>query len=350
MQHLIFVGVLAVMLGMMVRWGFVHLPHEQWQILASVPRRKLSAATWNGVNLTFYGLISAAAYTFATAILILLLKSAHISLNAILILIAGILGICVPASRWIARWVEKKSSTFTVGGASFTGIVLTPVLVVIINSLLDGHPGFHIPVIVVMAGLATVYCFGEGLGRLACISFGCCYGKRLSDCPFWIQRIMKDLCFIFYGKTKKIAYSHGLDGQKVIPVQAMTCIIFCITGLAGLYLFLEGWYRTAFLMAVIITQTWRFVSELLRADYRGEGNISVYQMLSGTAIALSAIFCWCFPKETLSPNDLWAGLTALWDPTVIIFLQMLFISVFLYMGRSQVTAAVTMHYVVRSRV
>lgn len=350
MQHFLFVGVLAVMLGILLRWGFIHLPQEKWQILASVPCRKLSAATWNSINLTFYGLISAAAYTFGTAVLILLLKSAHLSLNEILILIAGILGICIPASKWIARWVEKKTSTFTVSGASFAGILLTPLVVLIINSFFVGRPGYSLPVIVIMAGLATAYSFGEGLGRLACISFGCCYGKRLSECPLWIQRIMKDVCFVFYGKTKKIAYSHGLDGQKVIPVQAFTCLLFCAAGLIGMVLFLEGWYRTAFLVTVIITQSWRFLSELLRADYRGEGNISVYQILSGAAIGLSMLFCWIFPAETLLPNDLWAGMTALWDPIVIILLQTIFILIFVYMGRSQVTAAITLHYVVKSQI
>ena len=86
---------------------------------------------------------------------------------------------------------------------------------------------------------------------------------------------MKNTCFVFSGKTKKIAYAHGLDGQKVIPVQALTSLIFCASGLAGVYLFLEGHYQTAFLQAVVVTQFWRFVSELLRADYRGEGKISV---------------------------------------------------------------------------
>jgi hypothetical protein len=350
MQHLAFVSVLALLFTILLRWGFLHLPEEKWQILASVPRQKHSAATWNGINFTFYGLFTALAYTFATAILVILLESVNISLSGLSILVVCILGICVPASRLIARIVEKKSSTFTVSGASFTGIALTPPVVVAINHFIGNRMGFHLPVIVVMAGLATAYAFGEGIGRLACISFGCCYGKCLSECPPWLQRFMKNLCFVFSGKTKKIAYAHGLDGQKVIPVQALTSLIFCATGLVSVYLFLEGYYRTAFLQTVVITQIWRFVSELLRADYRGEGKISVYQILSGISVGLAAIFCWIFPVDVLPAGDLGNGIAAMWNPFVIILLQIIFVSIFIYTGRSQVTASITMFYVVRNRI
>jgi hypothetical protein len=350
MQHLVFVGILALLFTILMRWGFIHLPDEKWQILASVPRNKHSAATWNGTNFTFYGLFTAFAYTFATAVLIILLASVSIPLSGMSILVVCILGCCVPSSRLIARIVEKKSSTFTVSGASFTGIALTPPLVVAINFFLGYRMGFHLPVIVVMAALAAAYAFGEGIGRLACISFGCCYGKCLSECPPWMQEFMKNLCFVFYGKTKKIAYAHGLDGQKVIPVQAITSLIFCASGLVSVYLFLEGYYRAAFLQAVVVTQIWRFVSELLRADYRGEGKISVYQILSGISIGLAVIYCGAFPADALVTGDIWAGLAAMWDPFVIILLQIIFVSTFIYTGKSQVTASITMFYVVRDRI
>lgn len=350
MQHLVFVIVLALLFTILMLWGFKNLPEEKWQILASVPRRKNSATTWDGINFTFYGLFTAVAYTFSTTILIILLESVNISLSGLLILIVCILGICVPASRLIARIVEKKSSTFTVSGAFFTGIALTPLVVVAINHFIGDRMGFHLPVIVVMAGLATAYTFGEGIGRLACISFGCCYGKCLSECPSWMQQFMKNLCFVFSGKTKKIAYAHGLDGQKVIPVQALTSLIFCTSGLISVYLFLEGYYRTAFLQAIVVTQIWRFMSELLRADYRGEGKTSVYQILSGISVGLAVIFCWVFPVDALLTGNTWDGLAALWDPFVIILLQIIFVSIFIYTGKSQVTASITMFYVVRNRI
>lgn len=108
MQHLAFVGFLALLFTILMRWGFIHLPEEKWQIIASVPRHKHSAATWNGINFTFYGLFTAGAYTFATAILVILLESVNIPLSGLSFLIVCILGICVPASRLIARIVEKK--------------------------------------------------------------------------------------------------------------------------------------------------------------------------------------------------------------------------------------------------
>ncbi len=350
MQHFAFVSVLALLFTILMRWGFIHLPEEKWQILASVPRHKHSAVTWNGINFTFYGLFTAFAYTFATAILVILLESVNIPLSGLSILVISILGLCIPSSKLIARIVEKKSSTFTVSGASFTGIALTPLVVVAINLFIGNRMGFHLPVIVVMAGLATAYAFGEGIGRLACISFGCCYGKCLSECPPRVQRFMKNLCFVFSGKTKKIAYAHGLDGQKVIPVQAITSLIFCASGLVSVYLFLEGYYRSAFLQAVVVTQTWRFVSELLRADYRGEGKISVYQILSGISVGLAMIFCRVFPVDIPLTADIWAGIAAMWDPFVIILLQIIFVSTFIYTGKSQVTASITLFYVVRNRI
>jgi len=59
MQHQIFVVVLALLLALIMRWGFKHLPDEKWQILASVPLRKNETDSWTGVNLTYYGLLSA---------------------------------------------------------------------------------------------------------------------------------------------------------------------------------------------------------------------------------------------------------------------------------------------------
>ena len=38
------------------------------------------------------------------------------------------------------------------------------------------------------------------------------------------------------------------------------------------------------------------------------------------------------------------------NPFVIILLQIIFVSIFIYTGRSQVTAAITLFYVVRNRI
>ena len=350
MQHQIFVVVLALLLALIMRWGFKHLPDEKWQILASVPLRKNETDSWTGVNLTYYGLLSACAYTFATAIFILLLESVKISFTGLFILIICILGICVPSSRIIARIVEKKPSTFTVSGASFTGIALTPFIVMAVNYFPGKILNVMLPVDAVLSALATAYAFGEGIGRMACISFGCCYGKQLSEFPSWMQRFMSNNCFVFSGKTKKIAYAQGLDGQKVLPVQAATSLIFCAVGLIGIYLFLQGHYSIAFVSTVCVTQAWRFISEQFRADYRGEGTISVYQILSAISIGLALIYAWVFPSAPLPAADVRTGLAAMWDPFVIILLQFVFAFIFIYTGKSQVTASTLKFYVVQERI
>ena len=60
-----------------------------------------------------------------------------------------------------------------------------------------------IQVLPVCAAMAVAYGFGEGLGRLACISFGCCYGKPLSQVHPLIQKILNGRGFVFSGETKK---------------------------------------------------------------------------------------------------------------------------------------------------
>ncbi|RPH50484.1 MAG: prolipoprotein diacylglyceryl transferase [Desulfobacteraceae bacterium] len=350
MQHISFVIVLGLLFAIIMRWGFKNLPEEKWQILASVPHYKKDNTTWAGTNFTFYGFFNALAYTFATAILIILLESIYIPLAGVTILIACILGICIPASKIIARIVEKKSETFTVSGASFAGILMTPLIITGLNHITERGMGFSQPLSAVMAALAISYAFGEGIGRLACISFGCCYGKPLSECPQWMQRFMNNACFVFSGQTKKISYSHGLEGRKVFPVQAVTSIIFCASGLVGVYLFLEGLHRTAFLQTIIVTQLWRLLSEMLRADYRGDGKISVYQVLSVLSVGLAIIFCCVFPSISLPEADIRAGLNSLWNAFVIVFLQAIFAYVFIHTGRSRVTASTMMFHVVRDRI
>ena len=60
-------------------------------------------------------------------------------------------------------------NTFTVGGASFVGIILAPLIVWMFNVTLDKS----IPIVPFLAAVSIAYALGEGVGRLACISFGC---------------------------------------------------------------------------------------------------------------------------------------------------------------------------------
>lgn len=350
MLNALFVLALAACFALLLGWSFKTLPGEKWQILASVPVAKNDTGDWRGVNLTYYGFFTANAYAVAVALMFVLLGSLGVPLLATFMVVGALLLLCVPASRLIARAVEKKLYTFTVGGAIFVGIVLAPWVIDLTNRLQWGGAKVHIGVIPALAALSISYAFGEGAGRLACISFGCCYGRPLSQSPPLIRRIFKDFSFTFHGKTKKIAYASGLEGEKVIPVQAITAVLFVTTGLVGILLFLHSRFIAAFILQVLITQCWRTFSELLRADFRGGGNITAYQVMGVLAVVYSLCLPLLFPSVASDPPQLMVGLQSLWNPLPIIFLWALWLSIFLYTGRSMVTGSTLSFHVIKDRI
>jgi hypothetical protein len=335
----LFIISLAAFLSVLLAWGFHHLPAERWQFIASVPVKKTGTGAWAGFNLTYYGFFSATAYALATAVLCILLGSISISPDMMLIMAVCILAPCVPASRWIAKMVEKKRFTFSVQGASFAGLIIAPWVTVALNRLMGASHETRPDVIIVLSAIVTAFALGEGIGRLSCISFGCCYGKPLDQTSPIFQKLFGHLYFVFHGKTKKIAYADGLDGSRIVPIQAITSIVLCATGLAGIYLFLKGFFILAFVGGVTITQIWRFLSEFIRADYRGGGRISAYQVMGFAAIAYAFVIAWLFPVAALPGHDIMIGLKSMWNPSIILFLQALWFATFFYTGRSRVTAA-----------
>ena len=44
--------------------------------------------------------------------------------------------------------------------------------------------------------------------------------------------------FVFSGSMKKISYASGLEGKQVIPIQALTCLLYVGVGLIATLLFL----------------------------------------------------------------------------------------------------------------
>lgn len=186
---------------------------------------------------------------------------------------------------------------------------------------------------------------------MACISFGCCYGKPLFQCGPWVRRIIGSHHFVFSGKTKKIAYEGGLDGTEVIPIQAITAILHLTVSLAGIFLYLKGFYSAALILVIVLTQIWRAVSEFLRADYRGGGKISAYQIMSMAAIVYVLVLVGASAPEPFTmAADLGKGIATLWDPAVILFLQALGWAGLLFSGRSMVTACTMSFHVVEERV
>ena len=345
-----FILIIFLAIAFTFRWAFRTLPDERWQIIGCLPYLKLIDGNWQGWNLTWYGFFNAVAVVFAVCMFLILSGSLSTPLIAGLSLLTLLLAICLPSAKIMAFLIEKKTNTFTVGGASFIGIIAAPWIISLTNITAGKWLGFNLTPINVLAAMSIAYTLGEGIGRLACISFGCCYGKPLAKCSPLINEIFQRHNFIFIGKTKKIAYAHELDGQRVIPVQSLTAVIYSLTGLAGCYLFLKGFMTSAFILTLTVTQIWRAFSEFLRADYRGVGKISDYQMIALTACFYGLLIAYISYQPRLHAPNLLLGLAALWNPVVLIFIVALWIVTFFYMGKSRVTASLINIYVQEKKI
>jgi hypothetical protein len=350
MNPALFILLFGLSLTFYLGWGIKVLPREGWQFFAALPLRKDNGDAWEGLNLTWYGLLTANAYAVAVALLFFLLGAIGTPFAGTALLATLLLVLCVPASRMVARLVEKKAHTFTVGGAVFVGILFAPGGVFLVNAILGPRLGFQLEIPAAMAALIIAYAFGEGLGRLACISFGCCYGRRLSAAPPWLQRCFAGRCFVFMGKTRKIAYAGGLEGEKVLPVQALTAILYCICGLFGMFLYLHAHFAPAFLLTLLVTHGWRVLSEILRDDYRGSGRFSAYQIMGLVAILYGAGILLLAPATPTPIPTIAAGLATLWRPAALLFLQAIWLVIFFYTGRSTVTGSRLTFHVHQDRI
>ncbi len=339
-----------VLLSIYLWWGFRVLPGEKWQIIASIPARRIEQGGWQGINFSWYGLLTANAYLVAVTVLLVLLGSVGVPPLGAAILAAAMLCCCVPASRLVARIVEKKNNTFTVGGAVFVGILITPFVIALVNRTAGTVLDFHIPVMSAYAAIAISYAFGEGLGRLACISFGCCYGKSLAGSSKVLQRLFRGRGFVFIGSTKKIAYAGGMEATEVIPIQAVTAVLYSVCGLIASGMYFSSHHTSAFLLATITTQGWRSFSETLRADYRGEGTISAYQVMGIFGVVYAIAAAYLIVPESAGLTDLSIGLKGLWSPSLILFLQGIWLTIFLYTGKSSVTGATLSFHVNHDRI
>lgn len=349
MANWLFVATLATVLAPVYIWGFKALPRERWQIICAIPIRKMADGSWQGLNLTYYGLFNAMALSVAVTLVLILTTAAGIDLRVFAAIIVAILGVCLPASRLVARWVEKKPHTFSVGAASFLGIVTGPWLVLLIGRASSQLVGDPVNPMAVMSALMVGYALGEGIGRLACISFGCCYGRPIDQMPPVVQRYFSWATVTYTGSTKKIAYAHHLDGQKVFATPAITTVLYTTGALAGTMLILNGRYAWAFFLCLLVTQGWRFLSEFLRADFRGDRRISVYQIMSLSTIPYALMLLILFPSSG-AVADIRAGLQACWNPAVMLFIQALWIIMFLRTGKSEVTGSALSFHVHRDRI
>jgi prolipoprotein diacylglyceryltransferase len=350
MEIEIFVISFGFFLALLFRWSFNTLPKEKWQIIGAIPVNKTLQGDWNGINFTYYGFFNACACTLAAAIFLLLLGTLDIPLKITVVFFTILMAICMPAARIIAYLVEKKRYTFSIGGASFVGMIVAPWLIVILTTLFKSWAEAGIQVITVLAAISIAYAFGEGIGRLACISFGCCYGRPLATIHPLLQKIFKDFNFVFNGDTRKCVYADGLAGIQVIPIQALTAVLYCSAGLISLYIFLKSHFMAAFLICILVTQIWRLGSEFLRADYRGTSRISKYQLMACFTIVYSVALALLFRTNPDTLPSIASGLLGLWQPVVIILLQLLWIVVFVYTGKSDVTGAQISFHVNQERI
>jgi len=339
----LFILLFGVAITVTFCWAFRTLQKEHWQMICSIPTRQLPNGTWQGWNLTWYGFFNATSVILATSLFIILMGSVAVPSGISLCILLILLGACLPAARIMAWLVEKKRSTFTIGGSFFIGMLLAPWIMWLANIFSTSLFGVTLPVMQALAAMSIAHALGEGTGRLACISFGCCYGKPLSSCSPRMQRLFSRHYFIFAGKTKKIAYAHHLDGIKVIPIQAVTAILYSATGLAGCYLFIKGFSFSVFIATLLVTQAWRILSETLRADYRGNGRISAYQLMAGAAILYAAGIGYVFHATNSKSPALISGLKSLWNPALIIFLLTIWVTTLIYMGKSKMTG-VLIHF------
>lgn len=347
MADVLFLSTTAALLYALMFWGFRHLPQERWQMLAVLPSRKKDPHFWHGINLTYYGFFLATSQFLALVLLLVLIGAMDISLPGTLLATAMILAVCLPAARVVAILVENKRHTFTIGGASFVGIILAPFCIMAARGIVDGFAACHLPTIPVMAAMAVAYTLGEGLGRLGCLSFGCCYGKPLKSCPPMVQRLFERHATVFHGRIKKVEYESRLAGEPLVPIQAITCLLYTTTALVGSYLYLRQHCTAALIICIGVTQSWRLFSELFRADYRGEGKVTVYQKMGGLAILYICAISLLPHGELLARPAILKGLAQLWQPAIIVGLQLAWLVFFLYFGRSTVTSATiafTLHH------
>lgn len=328
----------TLVFGVSFRFLFHHLPQERWQFVASLPLKKNSDGSWQGLNLTFYGLFTGIAGGLGVAAFILLTASAGVALGTALLLTLGVLTICLPAAKIIATVVEKNRHGFTVGGASFVGIIIAPLFLWLADLASQRWWDTALPILPMLAAMSIAYVLGEGIGRLACISFGCCYGKALNRSPRWAQRLFCTLNHVFIGKTKKIAFAGEMEAVKVIPIQAVTCVIYTALALLCSALFFHRQFALAFALSLVGSQLWRVYSETLRADYRaGSKLFSVYQLMALLAALYGVAISLALPAHAGLAPDLAAGLGALWSPGVILSLQVITLVMFFFSGTSTIT-------------
>lgn len=337
-------GILSAALALLFFFGFRHLPGERWQFIAALPYRKNRDGSWEARNLTWYGFFTALSMASAIALFTLIVRSANVPVSATAIFIITIILIAAPSSKLVAFIVEKRKGTITVGGAAFVGLMIAPLAAFGLERFVPGAAGTHGPL---LSGLVSAYAIGEGIGRLSCLSFGCCYGKPLNACGSITRSIFRYTPLVFRGKIKKVSYAGRMEGKELMPIQAITAVLYSMIAIISTFLALRGMFAAAFIMTSASTLLWRVISEYFRADYRGESRISAYQWMSLIGAIYAIILGLLLPFGGATQSDIIRGLKSLLDIRFVLLIQSAFICILFYMGISTVTHSTVSFELVR---
>ena len=338
----LFVLGLVAVVSAILAWGLRVLPRENMQILATIPLRRIDGDLWRGVNLTWYGVMQMAGMVIAVALALVLAGAARVPVQVLSLVIGVMLAVALPAAGLVARVVERRRGTYTVAGAVFAAALFLPWTTLGLDMLLGTDHA-----VTVISAIAVAYPLGEGIGRLACISFGCCYGRRLDDCGPGLRALFASRAAVIVGRTRKASYAGQCEGLPLLPAPAMSALVLSAASLAGVPLFLNGNFRAACMVSLCVAFSWRFASEFLRADYRGKGRLSAYQWMALACLLYVVPALGLFSSSRRLP-DIQHGLVLLSSPLTLLTLAALGVLVFGYLGVSKMTTA-TVRLGVRER-
>lgn len=350
-KNYLVIGCIGLLCRAAILLGRNKLPLERWQFFASIPISKEAEGSWQAVNITWYGLILSTATVFAVVVYLIMTGAVGVPVAASLSLMGLLLLICVPAASLVARLVERKPATLTIGGAAFVGGIAAPFLILLLNRFASAAFGVELPMGQTLAACAVAFLFGEGMGRLACLSYGCCYGKPVEEYRGILQKIFTWSAVVFEGKNKKIAYAAGLDGQKIVPIQLITMLASSLAGVVTLVLYAEGKPLLAYLAATAFAGFWRIFSEFFRNDYRGGGKISAYQVMSVFSVFFALGVSLFLPGGNQLPAvDLLRGTLSLWSPGILITLFATWLALVAFTGISNTTYSRVSFHLHRDRI
>jgi hypothetical protein len=93
-------------------------------------------------------------------------------------------------------------------------------------------------------------------------------------------------------------------------------------------IFSRGSYRTAFLLSLLVSQVWRVLSEMLRADFPRLHRLPPIRRWAMAAIVYGGLLCLLLPQPAVPRPDIAAGLLLLIDPVLLLGLKALWFILF----------------------